>query len=197
MTTPDDADRAPSAPTPGPVEELRRQRRPFLVQVAALRKQNGATRVEHREGLIPGLGAVSVVVPDDEPVVLEVTLASYPGGITADGTVTAGWRGECRRCGGPVSGRVDARVKERFAPTGGTHRDEEAYPLSGDELDLEPLARDAVLLELPLAPLCAEDCAGLCPTCGANRNTETCDCSPAVDPRWAALDALRDEDPSI
>ena len=172
-------------------------RRPFLVQVAALRKQNGATRVEHREGLIPGLGAVSVVVPDDEPVVLDVTLASYPGGITVDGTVTAGWHGECRRCGGPVAGRMSARVRERFAPRGGTDRDEEAYPLEGDELDLEPLARDAVLLELPLAPLCADDCAGLCPTCGANRNTETCGCAPVGDPRWAALDALRDEGPSI
>ena len=200
MPTPDDGDRAEPAPSVAatvPAVELRRVRRPFLVQVAALRKQNGATRAERREGLIPGLGAVSVVVPDDQPVVLEVTLTSYPGGITAEGTVTTGWSGECRRCGGPVGGRVEARVKERFAPTGGTHRDEEAYPLTGDELDLEPLARDAVLLELPLATLCAEDCAGLCPTCGANRNTETCDCAPAVDPRWAALDALRDEDPPI
>ncbi len=193
MAVPDDAGR----PAAAPVEEARRVRRPFLVQVAALRKQNGATRVEHREGLIPGLGAVSVVVPDDEPVVLDVTLASYPGGITVDGTVTAAWHGECRRCGGPVVGRMSARVRERFAPAGGTDRDEEAYPLKGDELDLEPLARDAVLLELPLAPLCADDCAGLCPTCGANRNTETCGCAPVGDPRWAALDALRDEDPSI
>ena len=193
MAVPDDAGDVAAVP----VEELRRVRRPFLVQVAALRKQNGATRVEHREGLIPGLGAVSVVVPDDEPVVLDVTLASYPGGITVDGTVTAAWHGECRRCGGPVAGRMSARVRERFAPAGGTDRDEEAYPLEGDELDLEPLARDAVLLELPLAPLCADDCAGLCPTCGANRNTETCGCAPVGDPRWAALDALRDEGPPI
>ena len=171
-------------------------RRPFHVQVAALRKQAGATRVEHREGRIPGLGAVSVVVPDDEPVVLDVTLSSYPGGITARGTATTAWRGECRRCGGPVGGMVVAEVRERFAPSGGTDRDEEAYPLTGDELDLEPLARDAVLLELPLAPLCREDCAGLCPTCGANRNHEECGCAPAADPRWAALDALRDGDPA-
>ena len=193
MSTPESAGPAPATP----IEDLRRARRPFLVQVAALRKQNGATRVERREGLIPGLGAVSVTVPDDEPVVLDVTLASYPGGITADGTVATAWQGECRRCGGPVGGRVVARVSERFAPAGGTERDEEAYPLSGDELDLEPLARDAVLLELPLAPLCREDCAGLCPTCGANRNTESCDCAPPTDVRWAVLDALRDEDPPI
>ena len=193
MSTPESAGPAPATP----IEDLRRARRPFLVQVAALRKQNGATRVERREGLIPGLGAVSVTVPDDEPVVLDVTLASYPGGITADGTVATAWQGECRRCGGPVGGRVVARVSERFAPAGGTERDEEAYPLSGDELDLEPLARDAVLLELPLAPLCREDCAGLCPTCGANRNTESCECAPPTDVRWAVLDALRDDDPTI
>jgi len=168
------------------------ERRPFQVQVAALRKQNGATRDEHRAAVIPDLGAVSVVVPEGEPVVLDLTLASFPGGIMANGTVSAPWRGECRRCGGPVGGTVVAEVRERYASKGTTDHDEEAYPLSGDELDLEPLARDAVLLELPLAPLCTEDCRGLCPTCGANRNTEPCDCTTPGDPRWSALDALRD-----
>ena len=172
------------------------ERRPFQVQVAALRKQNGGSREEHREGIIPDLGAVSVVGPEGEPVVLDLTLASYPGGIMATGTVSAPWQGECRRCGGPVGGRVFAEVLERYAPVGGSDRDEEAYPLTGDELDLEPLARDAVLLELPLAPLCTDMCQGLCPTCGANRNMESCDCAPPADPRWAALDVLRDGDPS-
>jgi uncharacterized protein len=170
-------------------------RRPFRVQVAALRKQSGATRDEHRQAVIPDLGAVSVVVPEGSQVTLELTLASYPGGILASGTVSAPWRGECRRCGGPVEGIVVADVQERYAPASGKDRDEEAYPLAGDELDLEPLARDAVLLELPLAPLCAEDCRGLCPTCGANRNTDQCECTTPGDPRWSALDALRDGGP--
>ena len=172
------------------------ERRPFLVQVAALRKQNGVTRDEHRRGVIADLGAVSVVVPDGEPVGLDLTLASFPGGIMVTGTASAPWRGECRRCGGAVEGTVVAEVRERYAPVapgGGTRDgDEEAYPLVGDELDLEPLARDAVLLELPLAPLCTEDCRGLCPVCGANRNTETCACAVPGDPRWSALDVLRD-----
>ena len=109
----------------------------------------------------------------------------------------------CRPPGGGSAGAAAARWRARWWPrsasvtprSGGTDRDEEAYPLTGDELDLEPLARDAVLLELPLAPLCAEDCQGLCPTCGANRNTETVRLRPAADPRWAALDALRDAGP--
>ena len=183
---------APGA-TDGADDGLRPDRRPFRVQVAALRKANGTVREEHREGPIPGLGAVAVAVPDEAPVVCDLTLASFPGGIMVTGTVQAPWTGECRRCGGLVSGTVAAEVRERYAPETASGGEDEAYPLSGDEIDLEPLARDAVLLDLPLAPLCQESCQGLCPTCGANRNSEPCDCAPPRDPRWAALDALRDE----
>jgi uncharacterized protein len=70
----------------------------------------------------------------------------------------------------------------------------ETYPILGDHLDLEPLAREAVVLSLPLVPLCRPDCAGLCPTCGADRNAGPCACPPPDgDPRWSALDALRRE----
>ena len=90
-----------------------------------------------------------------------------------------------------MAGDGGGRGARAVRPGGGTDGDEEAYPLTGDELDLEPLARDAVLLELPLAPLCSEDCRGLCPQCGANWNTEPCDCTarrrpPLVGPRRPA-----------
>jgi uncharacterized protein len=166
--------------------------RPFIVPSAALRKQVGSSRHEHRRGSIPGLAALGVVVPDEAEVDIDLTLSSYPGGIMAVGAVTAPWVGECRRCGGPVSGTVVSSVRERFAPAGGSGQDEDAYPLSGDKLDLEPLARDAVLLDLPLAPLCTEACLGLCPRCGANWNLAACDCPPELDPRWSALDSLLD-----
>ncbi len=104
------------------------------------------------------------------------------------GHVASEWQGECRRCLGPASGIVAVDVHELFerAP-----ESEDIYPLSGDRLDLEPLVRDAIYLELPQAPLCKEDCQGLCPECGADRNTV--DCGHAVDemdPRWAALGEL-------
>jgi uncharacterized protein len=123
-----------------------------------------------------------------------VTLSSSAGGIQVTGSVAAPWEGECRRCGGKVAGRVVADVHERYVPADRIAEDDDAYPLDGDELDLEPLARDAVLLELPLAPLCSEECLGLCPTCGANRNVTVCYCPPETDPRWSALDSLRDPD---
>jgi uncharacterized protein len=70
--------------------------------------------------------------------------------------------------------------------------DEETYPLVGEHLDLRPLVRDALLLELPIAPLCRDDCRGLCPTCGADLNEGTCACEdPTSDPRWSVLDRLR------
>jgi uncharacterized protein len=177
-----------------PIDAGRRAKkaRPFIVSSAALRKQVGSSRHEHRRGSIPGLAALGVVVPDEAEVDVDLTLSSYPGGIMAVGAVTAPWVGECRRCGGPVSGTVVSSVQERFAPGGESGQDEDAYPLSGDELDLEPLARDAVLLDLPLAPLCAETCLGLCPRCGANWNLGVCECPPEPDPRWSALDSLLD-----
>ncbi|HEV3131023.1 MAG TPA: DUF177 domain-containing protein [Acidimicrobiales bacterium] len=179
-----------TAPTDSSAGGPRRPARPFVVQVAGLRKVAGTTRHEARRGVIDGLGVVGVVVPEGSPVVADVELSSYPGGISAVGTFSAPWVGECRRCGGPVSGTVTAAVRDRYAPDGSG--DEDAYPLNGGELDLEPLARDAVLLELPLAPLCSEDCLGLCPRCGTNWNESTCGCDPHSDPRWSVLDSLRD-----
>jgi uncharacterized protein len=169
---------------------------PFIVHAAGLRRVAGTTRHERRRGVIEGLGTVSVVVPDGAPIDAQVTLSSYPGGIMATGTVSAPWQGECRRCGGAVAGAVVASVRERYVPEGTVAEaidpEGEVYLLIDDLLDLEPLARDAVLLELPLAPLCSDDCRGLCPQCGANLNLESCTCEAPADPRWAALDQLRD-----
>jgi len=64
---------------------------------------------------------------------------------------------------------------------------------NADRIDLAPLAREALLLELPLAPLCQAECAGLCPTCGADLNAGPCGCAGVVaDARWLALDELRE-----
>lgn len=62
-------------------------------------------------------------------------------------------------------------------------------------LDLEQLAADQALLNLPMRTVCRPDCAGLCPRCGADRNLpDACRCEPETDPRWAALADLRGHD---
>jgi uncharacterized protein len=66
--------------------------------------------------------------------------------------------------------------------------------VSGDSFESAPLVREQIVLALPAKPLCREDCAGLCPVCGGDRNLGECGCrEPATDPRWAALSALRDK----
>jgi hypothetical protein len=72
-----------------------------------------------------------------------------------------------------------------------------AIPFNANAEYLREMVHDALFAALPVMPLCQEDCAGLCPTCGINRNTGTCDCTVDVsDPRWAALDTLKGPGPS-
>lgn len=69
---------------------------------------------------------------------------------------------------------------------------EDTYAYEGEEIDLEPLLRERILLALPYAPLCSEDCAGLCSQCGANLNQGECGCDrKVIDPRLAALQNLK------
>ena len=164
---------------------------PFVVNVAVLLRRAGSRRDEHRSAPLPGLAVTGSRVPDGSDVAVDVVLESLGGStVVANGSVSADWEASCRRCLGPASGAVHVDVRELFERGADG---EETYPLRGDQLDLEPLARDAVLLALPLAPVCADSCAGLCPTCGVNRNEVTCTCeTDERDPRWAALDDLRE-----
>jgi uncharacterized protein len=71
-------------------------------------------------------------------------------------------------------------------------QDPDAHAIELDQINLLPMVRENVLLALPLAPLCADTCAGLCPTCGVNRNDTPCTCAePPADNRWNALDDLK------
>jgi uncharacterized protein len=132
------------------------------------------------------------VVPAGAEAAVEVTLVPFDGGIDVEGTVTAPWIGTCRRCADPVSGTLEVAVHERYAEDPlSSMSDDDLYPMDDDTLDLAPLVRDALVLELPMAPLCRPDCAGLCPVCGVDRNAGDCGCVVPRDPRWANLDVLR------
>ena len=169
---------------------------PWLVPITSLRRSLGNRRHEERAGRVGELRVADSRVDEHSEVRADVDLDSVDGGIEVSGQVEAPWEGECRRCLRPVSGVLRVGVREMYRPRPPGERadqDEETYPLKGELLDLRPLVRDAVLLELPIAPLCRPDCAGLCPTCGADRSDGPCGCPPvAADPRWAALDVLRE-----
>jgi uncharacterized protein len=166
--------------------------KPFVVNVADLLGKPGARRREQVQGRLgEPIRVVDTEVRTEVPVVVDTLLEWVSDGLLATGTVSGAWTAPCRRCLRPVEGRLAVDFQELFE----AHPpDGETYRLDHDRIDLEPLAREALTLDLPLAPLCAEDCRGLCPTCGADLNQAVCDCPPAgADARWAALDVMRTE----
>jgi len=108
----------------------------------------------------------------------------------------------CARCLDPVlrdvAGAFDLIYRPRGADAGveersvrGAEADIAYY--QGDGLLLEDVVREQVLLAVPLKAVCSDSCKGLCPQCGRNLNTESCDCHPAADGRWGALHEIREK----
>ncbi|MEA2452474.1 MAG: hypothetical protein QOG04_1184 [Actinomycetota bacterium] len=140
-------------------------------------------------------GVTTALARLDPPEVRgDLRAESVVEGILVTGRVEAETALECSRCLEKFSGQLDVRVCEMFVAPGHVQPDEDAYLVSGTELDLEPMLRDAVTLALPLNPLCEEACEGLCPTCGKRRDLGPCGCQEdETDPRWAALSALKEQ----
>ena len=153
--------------------------RPWLVPVAALRRRSGSVADVQVTAVIPELAVTDAWVPDGVPVSFVGTVESAIGGMTVNGVVRSAYEGMCRRCLETAAGDLVATISEVCTESPDPDL---GYGLDGDFLDLEPMVHDACILELPLAPLCQEDCQGLCPECGVNRNHETCSCA-APDPR--------------
>jgi DUF177 domain-containing protein len=129
---------------------------------------------------------------------LDLLLESVVEGVLVSGTATATAKGACARCLDPLTEEVEVEVQELFAYPGSATEettDEDEIPrLVDDKIDLEPTVRDAVVLALPLAPLCTEDCAGLCIDCGVKwADLEPGHGHEKIDPRWAALVERFDE----
>ena len=101
---------------------------------------------------------------------------------------------ECRRCLVEVEVPVTEAVTLLFAESGLDEAEEDdvvPIPPGARELDLRPALREEWLLAAPAFALCREDCQGLCPACGIDRNTGACSCAPATDARWAGLRDVR------
>lgn len=141
------------------------------------------------------------------PIDLDLHLDSVVEGVLVRGEIGFALQLPCGRCLRPVPCQREVAVAELFTdPARREPEDEDdpGYELIDDltAIDLTTLVRDALLIDLPVRVLCREDCQGLCPTCGEDRNDTDCghDQQPAGDPRWAKLAALDlspgDDDPA-
>ena len=162
-----------------------------------LRVQLGS--LEHRPAEVSG-----AIAPDDplfEGLDFELGApVSVTGRISSASVGQYYWRGAivttanaaCCRCLAQTSCAIEARVDVIFT------QDQDAvdpseYVLSEGThvLELHDAVREELILAMPEFVLCREDCKGLCPTCGTDLNAGSCECRPATDSRWEALEELK------
>lgn len=115
-----------------------------------------------------------------EDIVVKGEVIGSEDSVNVAATITAVAHSRCSRCLEPMTMPVTATVNENFVRTPDPE-DPDQYELVGHQIDLDPLVSDALLLEIPIRFLCSEDCKGLCPVCGVNRNLVSCTCHEGVD----------------
>jgi uncharacterized protein len=172
----------------------------FAFDMRTLGRQPGEFRDEKRTVRAPdGVGSGLVLVSAGADVALDLRFEAVSEGVLVTGSAVAPLTGECARCLDPLTTEIEVSFQElyRYLPDPGEDaNDGDERFLDGDILNLEPAFRDAVVLALPLSPLCRDDCPGLCIECGA----KLADVGPdhghgdKLDPRWGALAKLEIND---
>ena len=166
------------------------------VNVAQLLKDGlGARRLLEFEG--------ALLECDDGPASVrgELRLTRTDRGVWASGPLSVSASSTCSRCLIPIEYWIDVQVDDELLPsvdiaTGGRlryHDEVDADTHSIDKhhvLDLSDVVRQYRMAGLPLAPVCREDCNGICPECGTDLNEATCSCEGSLDPRWDKLREL-------
>lgn len=164
---------------------------PLSVGIADLLGRPGASKQVNLRAEVEGLAVPMARVREGTALDLDLRLDSLLEGILVSGSVRGDLALACRRCAAEVSGTLAVEVSEVFAFEGAP-AEEDQYRVAGETLELEAMVRDAIVLELPLNPLCRPDCRGLCPECGEDRNRLDCGHGRGSgDARWAPLERLR------
>jgi len=157
-----------------------------------------------------GINLISV--PAGETIEVDARLESVTEGILLSADVYAVAKGECIRCLDPVEIVIERKIQElyNYEPTNERGKKKKHEPeiddldiedelmMQGQIMDLETPIRDAVVLSLPINPLCDQDCLGLCPECGEKWAGLAQDhAHETIDARWAGLKGLGSEDPDF
>ena len=148
------------------------------------------------------VGVELIYVPVGEIIEVDARLESVTEGILLSAQVFATAKGECTRCLDPLEIPIEKWIQELYryeikVDHGGKKRKSDAedgvdidgeLSMDGDIMDLEPPIRDAIVLALPINPLCKESCAGLCPACGGKwAELPTDHVHEVMDARWGGL----------
>lgn len=184
-------------------EKAMDMRSPFVVSISDLPRQEGAQREHSCTFAAPkGTGVDLLKVPEGSPLDAALIFTSVSEGVFVQGSVRTHAEGSCARCLAPLSTDICEQIAEivyypeslhALEDTGQDDIDELPV-IDSDHIDLEPIVRDAVVLALPLRPLCSPDCQGLCSECGERWEDLPEDHTHEfLDPRFSALDQLAQE----
>lgn len=140
---------------------------------------------------------------------IELELSEDGENVFARGTINGTVTVACSRCVKPAHLVIDDPLMVTFLPAAKMPKEKDetdepaedgveleendldVFPYDKEVVDLEPLIREQFVLAIPYAPLCREDCAGLCAQCGTDKNLAPCTCEKPIDPRFAGLQALK------
>ena len=161
----------------------------FLVDIHRLSRQAGT--VQHQQSRVetpPAWGNQLAGAAAGSPLDLTFDLTAVGEGVWVSGRADYRLSGQCCRCLALLDRPAQVHFQELFVWPGRSEDDQDLSRTDGQTIDLEPVIRDAVVLDLPWAPVCEDDCAGLCVECGANLNENPSHAhADLVDARWASL----------
>jgi len=163
----------------------------WIISTHELGRQPGSmVRIKPVLSAPADLAVGMIGVPQDAEIRPDIRLEAVMEGVLVTGTARVPLRGECSRCLYPLAYDMEVDFQELYLYSA-EEASEDDFVLDGELLDLEPLFRDAVVLALPLRPVCTPDCPGLCADCGV----KLAEAGPdhrheRIDPRWAALQGL-------
>ena len=145
------------------------------------------------------MGVPLLAIPSDGEIYVDLRVEAVEQGVLATGEVSGVAIGECTRCLEPVTFDIDERFQELYhyqvdyrqrpkAKEIDVQDEDELLEMEGDLINLDGPIRDALILNLPVNPLCSEDCEGLCQGCGVKWAQLPDDhAHAAADIRWAGL----------
>jgi len=179
---------------------------PFLLNTHELPRRAGEMK-EYQLDIHANarIGVPLIAVPEGDLIEVDARLESVTQGVLLSAEIYAVAQGECIRCLDPVEVVIDRKIQElyRYEPTNEKgrkkRRDDEDVDLDGEEelqmegdiLNLELPIIDAIILTLPINPLCSEECLGLCPECGQKWESLPADhAHEVIDARWSTLGSV-------
>ncbi len=158
------------------------------VNVAEIRKHLTGTKLLRFEAEPAELDITETELPIIGKVRIEGDITNVGDVLLLKAMVSARVNRLCSRCLKEFSADSVAEVLEKYYPSGSPGVETDAYVYESDVVDITEPLREGLLLAEPLRVLCKEDCLGICPVCGADRNVHPCSCDTVtVDPRLAAL----------